>query len=295
MNKLKLCPICNRLSRVRKQSVSVNGKLYHYLIYIHNDGSHHRTPEFSESPKISTVALVEQIIEEYLREPMKFSEIKVLVKEKTKQEIHNQIISRALRNLVRINKLNREVIGRNTIYKRNEITSIKIISEFSQIVVMRHIIKLFMVIKNVSKFIINKVGISIPFNIGTIKEINFADSIGEITDIKPLYSTSNETLYELTLNRFVKQSEHEIVTFEIKLIDDPSGFILRVPFDINQLQINIYGNKKIIAKSFEKDLLHFSPPMIIRRDMNDKIGEYTTIIFGSLMENATVSIDISDS
>jgi len=57
MNNLKLCPVCNKLSRVRKQSVRVKGKLYCYLIYVHDDGSQHRTPELSESPKISLVTL----------------------------------------------------------------------------------------------------------------------------------------------------------------------------------------------------------------------------------------------
>ena len=294
MNNLKLCPVCNKLSRVRKQSVRVKGKLYRYLIYVHDDGSQHRTPELSESPKISLVTLAEEIIEEYIKEPMKFSEIKSLIEEKTKMNIHNQIISRALRNLIKINRLNREVIGRNTIYKINKIVSIKITSEFSQIVIFDSIIKFLIIMKNDSRFIIDKFGILIPFSVDAIKEIDISDSISKIKDIEKLYSTSTDTLYELTLNRFLKQNEYEVITLEIKLIHNLSNFAFRIPFDINQLQIIVLGDNKIVAKLFEKDLLHFTPPTIIRKNINDKIGVYSTIIFGKILENATLSLEILD-
>ena len=87
--------------------------------------------------------------------------------------------------------------------------------------------------KNESRFIIDKFGILIPFSVDATKEIDISDSISKIKDIEKLYSTSTETLYELTLNRFLKQNEYEVITLEIKLIHNLSNFASRIPFDIN--------------------------------------------------------------
>ena len=294
MGELKLCPKCNKMARVRKQNVKINGKLYRYLIFIHDDGSYHRTRELDGTQKISTVDLIEEILEENINEPMKFSEIRKLIGQRGNIKIHNQTISRALKNLTKRNILKREVKGNSVVYMKNEVQSVKIICEFMEIVLDKLNLKSFILIRNDSRFITNKVGIIIPLSSNVLKRATFVDSLGVISEekVKILYSTASETLYEISINRFLRFNEYEILTYNIELSEQFNNISLRMPYEVSKLQILIFDREKVNLRSYEKDLLHFSPPVYLKKGIDYDHGNYITASFTNLKENSTISIEI---
>ena len=236
MSGFSLCPVCGKLSRVKKQTVNINGKNYNYLVYEHSDRTHHRLSAATSTPKVSMVNLGMEVIEEFLEKPMKFSELKSLIKEKTSIEIHNQVLSRILKNLVKLGLLNRVIDNHQVYYVRNENNSIRVVIDYYQINLENQSMRGIFIFRNESKVIFNKLLVSLPFNLSSLGNLSFSDSFGRIapSNYKEIYSTSNESLF---------------------------------------------------------DLLHFSPPYLIRRNRDFSNTEYTILIFLGIKENMTISIN----